>query len=92
MAKSIKKEIEVKEVEVKPVSFTGSALSVICHSTNNQFRNFKILKLTIKDGIVTHMEESDPYASFETIAKAEVQLHRAILDLNDSWEDGKSIS
>lgn len=101
--RSMKKDVAVKEQDrdkkhdfvrmtasTDGLKFTGIARSVICFE-NQGNRNFKILSLYIKDGVVTDIEQSDPYANFELIAKLEIQNHVSVLNLNDRWEDGKAL-
>lgn len=73
-------------------SFSGIARSVVCYNTNGQFRNFKIVTLTIEDGIVVKEERSDPYANWETISRLELVNGNSVLNLNNAWEDGKTLS
>lgn len=75
--------------DVKKVPFTGVARSVECVKQQG-YNNFFIVTLSIEDGIVTKRHVSDPYASFETIARMEVQCHQATLNLNQGYEDGKA--
>ncbi len=89
-AKSSNKSEPVK-VESKPKGFSGVARSLQCFN-NNGFRNFKIAKLTIKDGVVVALEMSDAYASFEAITRMELQNEMAILNLNNNWKDGETLS
>lgn len=74
-----------------PPPVTCQAYTVKCFMNNGVFRNFKISKLTIVDGVVTKEELSDPYASFETQAKIEIEMDRAIIHLNNRWQDGKAL-
>ncbi len=71
--------------------FTGVARSIQCYLNNGEFKNFRILTLTINKGKVTKVHYSDPYASFELIAKLEFANEMAMLALNNTWEDGKII-
>ncbi len=70
--------------------FTGVARSVVCFN-NNGFKNFKIITLYIENGVVQKTEQSDPYAHFELNAKLEVQNQLAVWNLNDKWENGKTL-
>ncbi len=89
---SSKSERAITEVkQEKPVQFSGVARSLVCFD-NNGFRNFKIQKLTIKDGVVVTLEMSDAYASFEAITRLELANEMAILNLNNNWKDGESLS
>jgi hypothetical protein len=87
------KKVNVTEAkEVKPVPFTGIARSVICYKNNNQFNNYKVVTLHIKDGVVTAKEESIPYASFEVWDQLDRKNQASILNLVTQWEDGKALS
>lgn len=70
--------------------FTGIARSVKCFN-NQGHKNFKILKLHVVDGIVTKVEESDAYASFECIARLEIANEISIIHLNNTWADGANL-
>ncbi len=72
-------------------SFTGIARSVEAFD-NQGFRNFRILTLHIEDGGVTKIERSDPIASFEAIAKLELTNELAVIHLNNTWTNGKTLS
>jgi hypothetical protein len=82
----------MKQTEKKstPVKFSGVARSVQCYD-HEGYRNFRICRMTIKDGIVTRIEYSDPFASFELIAKLELEQELAIHNLNSNWLDGKTL-
>lgn len=71
------------------VPFTGVARSVECHKQQGH-NNFRIATLTIENGLVVKKHLSDPYASFEAIARLEVQCHEATLGLNHGYTDGKA--
>lgn len=71
--------------------FSGIARTVECYN-NQGFRNFRILTLTIAQGEVTAIERSDPYASFEAMAKMELANEFSILNLNNQWQNGKTLS
>ena len=86
----VQAELESQPNMVDKVSFTGIARTMVCHDHMGQFRNFRNVKLTIVDGIVTKMEMTDPYASFEAISRLDLDMHMASLELNDNWKDGKA--
>jgi hypothetical protein len=46
--------------------------------------------MNIKDGKVVSKHVSDPYASFEAIARLEIECHHATLNLNNEYEDGSA--
>lgn len=73
------------------VAFTGTARSVECYF-NQGHNNFKIVTLQIEDGIVISMTKSDPYASFEAIAKMTEWNENAVIHLNSHWQNGKTLS
>lgn len=80
-------------LQVMPSSkFTGMARSVICYNTHGMFRNFKIVTLQIKDGVVVSEELSDPYASFEAIVKLELANVQSVNHLNQNWKEGETLS
>jgi hypothetical protein len=70
--------------------FTGVARSVQCFE-NQGHRNFKILTLHLEHGMVTLIEYSDPYASFEAMAKMELWNMHSIINLNNHWKDKEAI-
>lgn len=87
-----------KSVALEPVAppaptasaFTGLARSVEAFD-NQGFRNFRILTLHIVNGMVEKIDYSDPYASFETIARMELWNEISILNLNNNWKAGKAL-
>lgn len=79
----------IKKKTVKP--FTGIARSVVCYDHNSQFRNFKIITLHIENDVVVKKTFSDPYVNFEAISRLEIENELGILNLNNSWEDGKAM-
>ena len=78
-----------EEKAEKPQKFTGIARSVQCIKQQG-YNNFQIVTLLIEDGIVKHIEKSEPFASWEAIAKLEVKCHEATLSLNHNYETGKA--
>ena|SRR5579859_7690216 len=92
MAKKQSQQLD-EEVQMthSAIPFTGVAYSVICVDHMKQFRNFKIVALTIEDGIVVKQELSDNYANWETISRLEIITQSSVLNLNDHWEDGKAL-
>ncbi len=81
-----KKQTEANEV----IAFSGVARSVQAYD-NQGFRNFRIVTLTIEDGEVKEIEYSDPYASFEAMAKMELWNMDSIIKLNNKWVDGATL-
>lgn len=81
----IKKE-STATVDIMPNVF--SARSVICR-VNQGFNNFCLVTVTIKDGEVIKYEESPPYASFECLARMEVQAKHDLLKLTQTYTDGR---
>jgi hypothetical protein len=94
--KKSKKEIMAEKYpDVVPnlkLAFTGIARSVVCYSNNGVFRNFKIVTLTLEDGMVVDVKHSDPYATFEVISRMEIANEIAIHHLNNNWKDGRTLS
>jgi hypothetical protein len=90
MKQKAQKLSEENEAEVGQ-DFTGLARSVEAFD-NQGFRNFRVVTLYIVRGKVVRQEYSDPWASFETISKLEIQNEMAIHHLNNVWEPGKTLS
>lgn len=84
-----KQSTELKEP--KPEGFSGLARSVQAYD-NQGFRNFRIVTLHLENGSVVKTEYSDPYASFEVIARMELCNELAIIHLNNNWENGKTLA
>lgn len=82
-----KEQAEDQELARKVVEFSGIARSVECYLQQGH-NNFRIVTLTIKDGVVTDKKVSDPFASFEAIARLEVKCHEATLALNMGYKNG----
>lgn len=78
---------EDQELARKVEDFSGVARSVECFVQQGH-NNFRIVTLTIKDGVVVKKEYSDPFASFEAIARLEVKCHEATLALNMGYKNG----
>ena len=74
----------------KDVFFTGIARSVQAFD-NQGFKNFRILTLHIKDGIVEKIDYSDPYANYEAIARLEITNENAVHNLNANWKSGATL-
>lgn len=72
-----------------PSAFTGIAKSVECF-WNQGHKNFRIVTLTIVDGLITDTHLSDAYASFEAITKLEQQINSLIIHLNNRWVHGNA--
>lgn len=70
--------------------FTGIARTVEAFD-NQGFRNFRILTLHLERGKVTKIDRSDPYASFEAIARMEIWNEISVLHLNNTWKNGKAL-
>ncbi len=77
--------------QIYPKGFTGVARSMQCFE-NQTWRNFKIVTLHIKDGIVENIDYSDPFCNWEAIAKLEVANTISALNLNGAWVHGKTMS
>jgi hypothetical protein len=71
--------------------FSGIARSVEAYD-NQGFRNFRVLTLHIKDGIVEDIKYSDPYASYEAIARLELWNELSVHNLNNNWKPGATLS
>lgn len=78
-----------KKVDHKPASrFSGVARSIICYNHMNMFRNFKIVTLTIENGVIVKEELSDPYNSAEVAAQLDLLNDKACINLNNEWQEG----
>ncbi len=82
---------QIKEKPKSEPQFTGVARSVEAFD-NQGFRNFRILTLHIKDGKVIKTDRSDAYANFECIARMEIWNEMSIIHLNNTWQNGKTLS
>lgn len=78
------------ETVINP-EFTGLARSVQCYF-NQGHNNFRILTLHVVKGKVTRMDLSDPYANFEAITRLEHWNEISVINLNNNWEHGKTLS
>lgn len=74
-------------VEIKVIPFTGIARTVECYE-NQGFRNFRVVSLWLKDGVVVKVKKSDPYASFEAGSRLDLANDYSLLSLNTGWADG----
>lgn len=86
MAKT--KFIEPTHINLNPINCVARTVEAF---DNQGFRNFRILTLYIENGVVRHIDKSDPYASFETISRMELSNELSILHLNNTWENGKTL-
>jgi hypothetical protein len=98
---SIKDLVEVvPQSYVAPVAlgiseapFTGLARTLECYQqvvSGMTFNNYVIVDLAIVDGVVKTVTKSEPYASFEAIAKKEVLDTYSQQSLEKNFEHGKS--
>lgn len=69
-------------------SFTGVVRTMLC-VTNNGWPNFRILTLTLENGVVVKEARSDPYASFEAMQKLEFANDICQIRLNSNWREGR---
>lgn len=67
--------------------FTGVAFTTQATKSSG-FPNFKICTLFIVGGKIVHIEKSQEYALFETIARTEIQVDRAHWNLSNNYRDG----
>lgn len=72
------------------LKFSGVARSMQCFD-NQGFRNFRIVTMEIKNGVVVSVAYSDPYASFEAISMMELWNEKSALNLNNNWKDGDTL-
>jgi hypothetical protein len=80
------KPVPVDHFEAVP--FTGVAKSLECYWHPAGHNNFKIVTLTIQDGIVMKKQYSDPYQLFEANAFLEVEVVRSGDNLRANFKDG----
>ncbi len=74
-----------KKVKAEPI--TGVAYTVEA-SKDQGFSNYRILTLFIVDGELIHIERSQPFSSFEAIARTEVLIDASIWNLSSRYADG----
>ncbi len=70
---------------------TGIAVTIEATKPGN-FCNFKICTLFIIDGEIVHVDKSQEFAMFETIARTEILMDRALWHLSNKYQDGKHLS
>jgi hypothetical protein len=70
---------------------TGVAFTIQA-SKDQTFANFRIVTLFLVDGEVVHTETSQPFATFEALARTEVFLSAAIWNLSSRYADGDFMS
>lgn len=87
-----KSEEPVEQTQPEAQLFTGIARSVECYNTHGKYKNFKILTMEIKDGVVVSIKRSDPYANWEAISRLELLNLDSVLHLNSNWKSGKALS
>lgn len=88
---TVKPVKQIKEDPKPKEGFSGIARSVECFY-NQGHCNFRVVTLTIENSLVVNIEYSDPYAHFEVITKMQSKMNDAILNLNNHWDNGKTIS
>ncbi len=90
---------KLTEIEPNPVvasaslPFTGVARTLECFQqivSGMTFNNYVIVDLEIIDGVVKKVTKSEPYASFEAIAKKEVLDTYSQQNLENNYKHGKS--
>lgn len=67
--------------------FTGVAFTTQA-SKDTGFCNYRICTLFIVDGKIVHVEKSQEFALFETIARSEIIMDRAHWNLSNNYRDG----
>jgi len=80
-------ELETKEAS-SPLLFTGVARTIQCFNHINEFRNFRVMTLHLEKGVVTKIDYSDPYASFEAGSRLDLANDYSLLKLNAQWFEG----
>jgi len=70
-----------------PETFSGEVHSIV-YKPHNGFANFAIATLTIEKGIVKHVEVSQNYAGFETIARFTQILERTLDQMQRTYPAG----
>lgn len=89
MSRPLGSKNRVAEVETgTALPWTGTCRSMEC-SSQGSFNNFRIVTLRVEAGKVVEITKSEPYASFEAIARMEIDVQKAALSLNFNYEDGK---
>lgn len=81
------KEAVTATPPAKHPGLTGVAVTMQA-SREAGFSNFRIVKLFIVEGEIVHVEKSQPYATFEALAFAEVHMTRATWNLSSRHADG----
>jgi hypothetical protein len=67
-------------------SFTGVAFTTqACKDTG--FANYRICTLFIVNGEIVHIEKSQEFAMFESIARTEIMMNRAHWNLSNRYRD-----
>ncbi len=66
---------------------TGVAFTVEASKTAG-FDNFRICTLFIVDGEIVHIEKSQEYAGFETVARTEILVSGALWNLSSRYRHG----
>lgn len=72
--------------------FTGIARSVVCymHRGDQNHPIFRIATLHIENGTVIKKELSDYHAQWECGSKMDLANDKALLNLNNEWEEFKA--
>lgn len=52
------------------------------------FSNFRIVTLFLIGGEIVHVEKSQPFATFEALARAEILMSDSIWNLSSRYKDG----
>lgn len=84
MSKVAKKKAPDSEAQFP---MTGVAFTV--EASNDQgFPNYRICTLFVVDGQIVHVERSQEYAAFETIARTEILVNSALWNLSSRYKAG----
>lgn len=78
-------------IEVEPHPFqelTGVAFTVQASKANG-FSNYRICTLFIVEGEIVHVEKSQEFAAFETIARTEMFVNSSLWNLSSRYRDGE---
>lgn len=72
-------------------SMTGVAVTTEA-SRDSGFSNFRICTLFIVKGEIVHIEKSQEFALFETIARTEILMDRALWHLSNGYKTGQFLT
>ena len=86
-----KGQVETQAELTQPVSAFGDMTGVaytVQASKNAGFSNFRICTIFIVEGQIVHIEKSQEFAGFETIARTEILVNSSLWNLSSKYKDG----